>query len=423
MAVVEAAEKKHPQRLRGAESGRETNGRRPLGSRLGHRDSVRGVTSPGNTPANQPPGSFRIGSVVGVDVYVRASWLVIAALIAVLIEPRVEQVQPGLGAWKYVVGVGFAVLLYGSILLHEMSHAVVAQRVGLKVRSISLQFLGGATEIEGESRTAAQEFKIAVVGPLTSIAVGLAAWGLLVLDPSGLTRLALEGLAGANLVIGVLNLVPGLPLDGGRVLRAAVWKARGDAHTGTIVAGWGGRIVAILALLWPVVSEQFTGTPADLYDYLFAAVVGSFLWTAATAAMTNARLRQRLPALKARELARRAVAVTDDVPISEAVRRAQEAAAGGMVVIGRDGTLVSVVNEAALVSVPEERRPWVPVSSVARAVEPGLILSADVTGEDLIRLMARTPATEYLLVEPDGSLYGLLATSDVDAAFEAGAKR
>lgn len=361
--------------------------------------------------------------MLGVSVYVRASWLVIAALISVLIAPRVEQIHPGLGPWKYVAGVGFAILLYGSILLHEMSHAVMAKRVGLQVRSISLQFLGGATEIEGESKTAGQEFKIAVVGPLTSIAVGAGCLALLLLEPTGLTRLAVEGLAGANIVIGVLNLIPGLPLDGGRVLKAAVWQARGNMHTGTIVAGWGGRLVGVVALGWPVVSEQFTGVSPDLYDYLFAAIVGSFLWSGATVSMRNARLRQRLPALKARSLARRVVTVPADLPVAEAVRRAQEAAAGGMAITGTDGALVGIVNETALLSVPSERRPWVPVSSVARSLEAGLVVPAAAAGEDLILAMARNPATEYLLVESDGSLFGLLATADVDAAFEAGAQR
>lgn len=420
---METAEEKHPQRLRVPDSRRETDAGQPPVPAAGLRDSVRLVTSRSSRPTDQPPGSFRIGSVIGVDVYVRPSWLIIAALIAVLIEPRVEQVQPGLGAWKYVVGVGFAVLLYASILLHELSHAMVAQKVGLHVRSISLQFLGGATEIEGESKTAGQEFKIAVVGPLTSLAVGFAGLALLQLDPEGLTRLALEGLAGANLAVGVLNLIPGLPLDGGRVLRAAVWQARGNMHVGTIVAGWGGRAVAVCALFWPLIKVGVSGTTPTLPDYLYAAVIGSFLWSGATASMNSARLRQRLPALKARELARRVVAVPDGLPIAEAVRRAQDAAAGGMVVTAPDGSLVSIVNETALLSVPEERRPWVPVSSVARTLESGLVMPADVAGEDLIRAMAKNPATEYLLVEPDGSLYGLLATADVDAAFEAGAHR
>ncbi len=370
-----------------------------------------------------PPGSVRIGSLVGVPVYVRASWVVVAVIIAIILEPRVDQVQPGLGAGKYVAGFGFAVLLYLSILLHELSHAVMAKRVGLRVRSISLQFLGGTTEIEGEARTAGQEFKIAVVGPLTSIAVGLAALGLLGLDPDGLLRLAIEGLAGANLVVGVLNLIPGLPLDGGRVLRAAVWQARGNMHQGTIVAAWGGRITAVIALMWPALAQAFFDVEPDLFDYLFAFVIGAFLWSGATASMMNARIRRRLPALKARALARRALTVPGDLPVSEAVRRAQEASAGGIVVTSTEGSLVGVVNEAALLSVPEERRPWVPVSSVARSLHEGLVLPADTAGEELILAMARNPSTEYALVEPDGSLYGLLATADVDAAFEAGARK
>jgi len=214
------------------------------------------VAAPDTRSANQPPGSVRLGSVFGVDVFVRASWFVIALIIASLLEPRIESVHPGLGIWKYVAGVGFAVLLYGSILLHEMSHALVAQRAGLPVRSITLEFLGGSTHIDAEAKTAGQEFRIAVVGPLTSLAVGGAA--LLVLlwtEPSGLTELAVQGLAGTNLVVGVLNLVPGLPLDGGRVLRAAVWRLRGNMHTGTIVAAWGGRVTAVLALAYPVLAE------------------------------------------------------------------------------------------------------------------------------------------------------------------------
>lgn len=369
----------------------------------------------------QPPGTLRIGRFRGISIYVRASWVLVAVLIAVVMAPRVEQVHPGLGAGKYAAGLVFAVLLYGSVLLHELSHALMALRVGLKVRSISLQFLGGATEIEGESATAAQEFKVAVVGPLTSLAVGLAALALVSVVPDGLPRLAVQGLAGANLVVGVLNLIPGLPLDGGRVLRAAVWQTRGNMHTGTIAAAWGGRAAAVLALVSPILVPPLFDRSADTYDYFYACLMAGFLWSGANASLINARLRQRLPALQARPLARRVVAVPEDLSVAEAVRRAQEVQAGGIVVHAADQSLVGIVHEAALLSIPEERRPWVPVSSVARTLTAGLVLPADSAGEDLIRAMARTPANEYVLVEPDGSLYGLLVTADVDAAFEAGA--
>ena len=148
---------------------------------------------------------------------------------------------------KYVAGLAFAVLLYLSILLHEASHAISARHYGLPVNSISIHFLGGATEIGGEAKSPRAEFVIAVVGPLTSLAVGAVSVGLWYVLPDGLLRLAVQGLAVANLVVGALNLVPGLPLDGGRVLRAAVWKVGGDPLRATVVAAWGGRVVAVLA--------------------------------------------------------------------------------------------------------------------------------------------------------------------------------
>ena len=182
------------------------------------------------------PGTLRIGQIGGVDVLVRSSWLIVAVLISVMLAPRVEQVQPGLDGWKYVAGVAFAVLLYLSVLLHEASHALMAQRYGLPVTSITLHFLGGVTEIDGEPDTPRREFGVSVVGPLTSIGVGLVFFALNFVVADGLLGLAVDALAISNLIVGVLNLVPGLPLDGGRVLRAAVWKLTGNPHTGTIVA-------------------------------------------------------------------------------------------------------------------------------------------------------------------------------------------
>jgi Zn-dependent protease/CBS domain-containing protein len=370
-----------------------------------------------------PPGTLRLGSIRGVDVLVRSSWLLVALLIAVLLAPRIEEVQPGLGALKYVAGVAFAVLFYLSLLLHEISHALMAQRYGLGVRSISLVFLGGFTEIDSETRTPGQEFKVAVVGPLTSIVVGLVFIPIWLVTPDGLLRFTMSGLAFSNIVVGVYNLIPGLPFDGGHVLKALVWRLTGNVHKGTIVASWGGRVAAALVLFWPwVMHEIFDTTPA-ITDYLLAVVIASFLWSGATASMVSARVRRRLPSLKARPLARRVIAVPDDLPVSEAVRRAQDAGAGAIVVHVGDDRLSGIVSETALLATPEDRRAWVPVSSVARSIEEGLVLPADIVGEDLVRAMSATPAEEYVLIEGDGTILGVLATADVDRAFEEGARK
>ncbi len=364
----------------------------------------------------RPPGTFKVGTIAGSDVLISSSWFLVAGLIAVVMAPRVEQVQPGLGAGKYLAGLAFAVVLYLSVLLHEASHAVMARKYGFAVHSITLHFLGGMTAIEGEARTPRQEFVIAVVGPLTSIAVGVGAVGLWFVTPDGLLLLAVEGLAAANLLVGVLNLVPGLPLDGGRLLKAFVWRLSGSVHTGTIAAGWGGRVTAVAALLWPFALEPLFGVRADLLDFVLSAVIAAFLWTGATAAMSSARLRRRLPALVARDLARRTLAVPEDLPLAEAIRRAREAQAGSLITVTSAGRPVGVVNEHALLATPEERRPWVSVSTVARALVDGLTLSVSIAGEELVNAITRTPAHEYVLVEDDGSIYGVLTTADVDRA-------
>ena len=121
----------------------------------------------------------------------------------------------------------------------------------------------------------------------------------------------------------------------------------------------------------------------------------------------------------ARTLARPAIGVPADLPLAEAIRRAQEASAGSIVVVTSDGRPSGIVNEAAVRRHPRGRRPWVPVGDLARRIEDGLMLPADLAGEPLLRAMNATPATEYVLIEPDGSIFGVLVAKDVDAASQA----
>jgi Zn-dependent protease len=375
----------------------------------------------GRGPAPRPPGTFKVGTIAGSDVLVSSSWFLIAGLIAIITAPAVENAEPGLGDLKYVGGFCLAVLLYLSVLVHEASHALMAKRFGLPVNNITLQFFGGMTSIEGEPDTPRQEFWVSVVGPLSSLGVSLVAFLAYSVVSDGLIGLAFSGLAWTNLFVGIVNLVPGLPLDGGRILKAAVWGASGDTHRGTIVAAWGGRTVAPLSTGWPLLATEVLGGKPTVFDFLFAGVISMFLWSGATAALQHARVRSRLPHLVARDLARRTLTVPSDLPLAEAVRRAQEAQAGSIVTVTTGGTPVGVVNEAALLSVPAERRAWVPTSSVARSLEEGLQLPAGIGGEDLIRAISARPAGEYLLLDVDGSIFGVLSTADVDRAFNASA--
>lgn len=370
------------------------------------------------TPRQLRPGTIRLGTVSGIDITVQTSWFLVVVLIAILVQPRLVEIEPGLGNLGYVAGVGVAILLYLSVLLHEISHAVAARAFKMPVSSINLHFLGGATQIEGEAATPWREFVIAVVGPLTSLAIGGVAYASIGAFDEGLIRFSVAALAGANLIVGALNLVPGLPLDGGRVLEAIVWAVSGRRALGITAAAWGGRVAAVLAVFYPLILLDLNREPS-IIDYLTAFMVGAFLWAGATEALMMAKVRIKLPSLQARTLARPAIGVPADLPLSEAIRRAQEANAGSLVIVSSLGQPEGIVNEAAVASTPMERRPWMPAGDLARRLETGLMISADLEGEDLLRAMNTTPASEYVLLEPSGSVFGVLVTKDVDSAFRA----
>jgi Zn-dependent protease len=236
-------------------------------------------------PRSRAPGTYRLGTVAGIDVVVTTSFFVIIALMALIIGPDIERRFEGLQNWSYLAAAVFAVLFYGSVLLHEIAHALAALAFQMKVRSINLHFMGGATDIEGEATTPWREFVIAVVGPLTSLAVGGIGWLVFQQVDSGLIGFTIGGLAWANLVVGALNLVPGLPLDGGRVLQALIWGITRNRSTGMVVGAWGGRVAAFGVVVGYPLFLLTTGRQPTIIDYLFAFLIGSFLWAGATQAL------------------------------------------------------------------------------------------------------------------------------------------
>jgi Zn-dependent protease len=381
------------------------------------------VTSAGSSqrvdePRRDPGGGLLLGRPFGVPIYVSPTWLIVAVLITVSFGPFVQNRIPELGSLAYVVSFAFAVLLYLSVLIHELAHSVVALRFGLPVRRISLYLLGGVSEIEKEAPTPGREFLIAVAGPVLSLALG--AIGLVAvqaLEPGTVAHLLVLEVAGANLLVGIFNLLPGLPLDGGRLVQAAVWKATGRRLFGIVVAAWTGRVVAIIILLIPIVVLPILGLRPDLLQVLWAALIAAFVWSGAGQSLRSAQVRERLPALHVRTLTRRAIPVPGDLPLGEALRRLEEAGARGLVVVDGSGRPTALVSEAAVKATPEQRRPWVQVASLARTIEPGLVLPSDLGGEALIEALRSTPATEYLVEEPTGEVYGVLAASDIEQAF------
>jgi Zn-dependent protease/CBS domain-containing protein len=362
-------------------------------------------------------GRIVIARFFGVPVDVTPTWFLVAALITYGFATTVERQVPGLGEWRYAVSLGFALLLYVSVLIHELSHTVVALRAGLPVRRISLHLLGGVSEIERPAQTPGREAGIAFAGPAVSLVLAAVGYAVMqVLDPHTVAELLARALMVSNLVVGVFNLLPGLPLDGGRVLSAGVWKLTGRRHTGNVVAAWLGRVVAVVVLLLPFIVAQARGAELDLVDVIWGALLGAFIWVGASQALQHADVQSRLPGLNARGLTRRAIPVTADLPLAEALRQAHEAGARALVVVSSGGEAIGLVVEAAVRATPVERRPWVPVSDLSRRLEPGHRVQADLSGEELVDVLTSRPASEYLVVEANGDIYGVLATADVERA-------
>ena len=380
-------------------------------------------TTPEKPPATagKPPQRREAGHGIviarpfGIPVYISPYWFLIAGVFILIYANQLASTLHG--STRFIVAAAFVVLLYVSVLVHELSHSLVARGYGLPVRRILLYPLGGFSEIEREPPTPGREFAVSAAGPALSLVLAAGGYGLMHVVSAGIAGTLVRQLMWANLVVGIFNLLPGLPLDGGRMLRAVIWKLTGRQSTSTIAAAWAGRVIAVSLFVVPFVAGAVNGTGGDMVSVLWLAVIAAFMWTGAGQAIKATRFRERLPALQARRLARKAVSVAADTPLAEAIRRAEENHARAVVIVDHDDKPIAIVNEAAVMATPPQRRPWLEAGALARTLEPSLVLSADLSGMALLDAIRRAPATEYLLVEPSGQVYGVLATRDVDQAF------
>jgi Zn-dependent protease/predicted transcriptional regulator len=243
---------------------------------------------------------WRFGRVAGIELAIHPSWLVIAFLVTYsLAIGAFPQNYPGWATSQYwIVAAATAALFFGSVLAHELSHALVARRFGLKVEGITLFIFGGVTTIDSESRTPREEALIAIAGPATSIGIGLA---LLAIDMAvGQPQIgALVGWLGfINLALGAFNLIPGFPMDGGRVLRALLWRLRGDRLVATRSAAAVGRALAYLLIgIGVFIALQ----PGGVFNGIWLALIGWFLSNAAETTAVQAGVERSLRGVKVRD--------------------------------------------------------------------------------------------------------------------------
>jgi Zn-dependent protease len=364
-------------------------------------------------------GLLPVGRFFGVPIYFAPSWLIIAVLLSVNYAPLIEDVVPGASSSSaYLLAFLYAVLLAGCVLAHELGHTAVARHLGLPVRRVVIFLLGGVSEIEHDPDRPRDEFLVAGAGPLVSAVLTVVSFGLYqVLAHNSLPGVLVALLIWGNLVVTVFNLLPGLPLDGGRLLRAGVWAAFGSRLTATRVGAWTGRAVAIVVAGGVIfLDRESWGFTAAIVGLFMAA----YLWFGAGQALHAAEVTERVPTLELERLLRPGLLVPADISVAEALRRAWSGNARGLVLTDSAERPNGIVDEALLGAVPPDRQSWTQLSTVARPLEAGLVLPRALSGADLLAAVRATPANEYLVVNPDGSPAGILATVDLAAALGGG---
>jgi Zn-dependent protease len=386
-----------------------------------HRTPPPGTGPGAPRPARRPlMGGIPVGRVLGVPVFLTVPWLLLAVLITLTYGRFVAYRHPDLTTGlAYLTGFGMVLCLLLSVLLHELGHALTARRFGIGVRGITLEMLGGYTEMERDSPTPKIELLVAISGPAVSLVLGAGAVVATLAVPDGtLLHEVTFQLAFSNVIVALFNALPGLPLDGGRALRAGVWAASRDRHLADRVAGWIGRAVAGISAVAALL--LYLGQVLTWLGLIITVMVAMSLWTGATQAIRVGQMGRRLPLVNAGRLARPLFPVASGTPLAEAQRRRWEAATAGhrgpgedvMAVVDSAGRLLAVVNTEAAEAVPEERRPWVAVDTVARNLDPSLVLPADLSGMDVIRAVQANPASEYVVTVGE-DVIGVLRVADL----------
>ncbi|PYU43524.1 MAG: hypothetical protein DMG54_12690 [Acidobacteria bacterium] len=326
---------------------------------------------------------LRIGKILGIPIYLHSTWVFIFAAITYMIAAQFKQQHP---LWTetqhWTVGVLTSLLFFASVLFHELSHSAVAQHYNIRVVSITLFLFGGLARIEREPSRAIQEFNIAIAGPLASGFLSGGFFGLTLLFPYSQTVGALATwLCGTNAALAVFNLLPGFPLDGGRIFRAIVWGATKSFEKATRVAGASGKMIAYAMILfgaWGVVHGNV--------QMLWTVLIGWFILNAAQESVAQMAIRETLAGLSAADVMSKEVpTVPGHITLEEYGTEVLRTGRRCHLVVS-DDRLVGMMNVHTLNAIPREE--WAH-SSVQAAMIPRQKILWTSPDEPLLGLLER----------------------------------
>jgi Zn-dependent protease len=362
--------------------------------------------------------SIRVGRLAGIPIGVQPLWLAIVALItwtlgAVYYPDEVAGIAP---ATAYALGLLSALLLFASILLHELGHAIVARRAGVEIEEIDLWLLGGVARMGGYPKRALDELRFALAGPAVTLAIALLFGAVALALPSSAPdalRAVVDYQAFVNAAILVFNLLPAFPLDGGRVARALLWWRRGDISAATATAAALGR-----GLGYGMIGLGVFGFLSGAFGGLWLALVGLFVVGAAKAEENGLRVRVALSGRSAgRLMSYPALTIPASATVAEAVDRYFVAAKHPAFPVLDGRRLVGLVDTAAVAAVPPGRRAFTRVGEIA-VDEPGLVVDEDQDVAELLDRPAFTRVGRAAVLTREGGI-GLLSITDVTRVLRA----
>jgi Zn-dependent protease/CBS domain-containing protein len=360
-------------------------------------------------------GGFRLGSILGFEIRIDYSWFIIFFLILWSFSRVVFPVYyPDLDAATHLLmGIAGTLLFFASLLAHELSHSVVARRKGIQVEGITLFIFGGMAHARMEFEEPGDEFQIAGVGPLSSFVIAGVFWLIAWVGTQLGWPLAVIGvawyLAVINVVLAVFNLLPGFPLDGGRLFRAVVWKSTGDLTKATRWASNGGRVLGYL-LIGVGILNFFGG---NLIGGLWMVLIGWFVRMAAEASFTQHRLRESFRGIRARDIMTPdPVTISPDLSLQEFVEVHVFSGRHQSYPVVADGRPLGLITLERVKQVPREEWPSRSIGDAMVAADNGLVVSPEEAMTEVLEKLGAS-GVRRVLVARNGELIGIISQSDI----------
>lgn len=358
------------------------------------------------------PG-IKLGRIGGVPVYLSSSWFIITAVITFSVGMQLARggIIPPLNA--YLMGLSCAVAIAVAVLIHEVAHAMTARAFKWPDAHIVLTLMGGHTQFGSFKAKPGASLWVALSGPLSNFV--LAGLGWLVMENIQLgvyPNLLLDFFVYANLLLGAFNALPGLPLDGGRLVESIVWKATGSQFKGTIASCWVGRVIAVGIVFYFVVLPFLRGQQPEIITVVVGIMVAMFMWQATTQLIGHSKMMLNLPTVIASDLMSPASAMVSHAMVSDVLSR--KAARGGeIILVDPKGMPVGVIDAQALAKVDPTHGGNVPALAVSRALGQGAIVAEESDGRALIDYLASVESAEYAVISASGHVVGLLHQREI----------